>query len=157
MLCKSLAKRKANTFPWQRVVYHVAAAPRITRCCDFLPPCFSTHSTVSPPASVIRAECINLVFIYSPWMQRGPIKLETLLCLGSALCHCWNFLWNPETFLWPPVLEVHLWRWRLPSLPDWSSFLIPWCEPQAASPELQYLDLCCYCLKYWEYNVSVGI
>lgn len=40
-----------------------------TCCFDFLPLCLSTQLMASLPAWVIRAECINLVFIYSPWIQ----------------------------------------------------------------------------------------
>lgn len=73
-------------------------SPHITCCFDFLPLCLSTQLMASLPAWVIRAECINLVFIYSPRIQHGPTKLEILLLFGSALYHCWHFVLNPGTF-----------------------------------------------------------
>lgn len=61
------------------------ASPRVTRCFDFLPFCPSTQLMASPPAEVIRVECINLVFIYSLWMQHGCTNLEVPLHFGGVL------------------------------------------------------------------------
>lgn len=78
MLYKSLPRSKPNRFLWQdNLVLHTS--PHITCCFDFLPFCLSTQLMASLPAWVIRAECINLVFIYSPWIQHGRTKLEILL------------------------------------------------------------------------------
>jgi len=76
-------------------------SPHITCCFDFLPLCLSTQLMASLPAWVIRAECINLVFIYSPWIQHGPTMLEILPLFGSVLYHGCHFLLNPWTFSWP--------------------------------------------------------
>lgn len=101
MIYKSLPKSKPNRFPWQYdLVLHTSL--HITCCFDFVPFCLLTQPMASLPAWVIRAECINLVFIYSPWIQHGPTKLEILLLFGSVLYHCWHFLLNLGTFPWPP-------------------------------------------------------
>lgn len=100
MLYKSLPKSKCNRFPWQRdLVLHTSL--HITCCFDFLPFCLSTQLMASLPAWVIRAECINLVFIYSLWIQHRPTKLEIFLLFGTTLYHCWHFLLNLGTFSWP--------------------------------------------------------
>lgn len=107
MLCKSLPKSKLNRFPPRcNLVSHTG--PHITRCFDFLPFCLSTQLTTSPPAYVIRAECINLVFIYSPWMRHGPTKLEILLLFGSVLYHRWHFLFKSGDLF----LTSLLWSWE---------------------------------------------
>lgn len=101
MLYKSLPKSKCNRFPWQYdLVPHTSL--HITCCFDFLPFCLSTQLMASLPAWVIRAECINLVFIYSLWIQHGPTKLEIFLLFDTVLYHSWHFLLNLRTFLWPP-------------------------------------------------------
>lgn len=67
-LYRSLPKCGTNRFPWQyNLVLH--SSQHITGCFDFLPLCLRTQLKARLPAGVIRAECINLVFIYSPWRR----------------------------------------------------------------------------------------
>lgn len=51
----------------------------------------SRHTRRPPPRQreVIRAECINLVFIYSPWISRGPSYRCSHVGTSSAP-HVWQ-------------------------------------------------------------------
>lgn len=104
MLYKSLPKSKPNRFPRQCApVLHNST--RITRCFDFLPFCLSTQLMASLPVWVIRAECINLVFIYTPWIQHGLTKLEIPLLFfwqrTLSLLALYFFVLNLKTSMWP--------------------------------------------------------
>lgn len=75
MLYKSLPRSKPNRFPWQYNLV-LRSSQHNTSCFDFLPFCLSTQLKACLPAWVIRAECINLVFIYSLWILRRGLQVR---------------------------------------------------------------------------------
>lgn len=121
MLYKSLPKSTANRKPCQfHLVLHTSC--HICSRFDFLPFCFSTQLMASPPAWVIRAECINLVFIYSLWIHRGPTEFFLFLWQPTSSLQA-LFVRSAGPFHAHPlgVWREFCWRWLEPAMVNWDS------------------------------------